>query len=105
MMVCLLLYTYCVGVFSSRKIAWACERHLAFMAIVGQERPDFRTISDGRTRHLAALKDVFVPVGRLAGEAGVVEVGVVWTGGPNTPGEAARPQGMSSGCMAQGVVR
>ena len=46
MMVCLLLYAYCVGVFSSRKIALACERHLAFMAIVGQERPDFRTISD-----------------------------------------------------------
>ena len=48
MMVCLLLYAYCVGVFSSRKIALACERNLAFMAIVGQERPDFRTISDFR---------------------------------------------------------
>ena len=43
MMVCLLLYAYCVGVFSSRKIALACERHLAFLAIVGTERPDFRT--------------------------------------------------------------
>ena len=30
MMVCLLLYAYCVGVFSSRTIALACERHLAF---------------------------------------------------------------------------
>src|SRR5437762_3879692 len=36
MMVCLLLYAYCVGVFSSRKIALACERNLAFVAIVGQ---------------------------------------------------------------------
>ena len=35
MMVCLLLYAYCVGVFSSRKIALACERNLAFIAIVG----------------------------------------------------------------------
>ncbi len=43
MMVCLWLYAYCVGVFSSRKIAQACERNLAFMAIVGQGRPDFRT--------------------------------------------------------------
>ena len=41
MMVCLLLYGYCVGVFSSRKIAKACERNLAFLAIVGEERPDF----------------------------------------------------------------
>ena len=48
MMVCLLLYGYCVGVFSSRKIALACERNLAFLAIVGDERPDFRTISDFR---------------------------------------------------------
>jgi len=45
MMVCLLLYAYSVGGFSSRKIALACERHLAFMAIVGEDRPDFRTIS------------------------------------------------------------
>ena len=48
MMVCLLLYAYCVGVFSSRKIALACERNLAFVAIVGSERPDFRTINDCR---------------------------------------------------------
>ncbi len=57
MMVCLLLYAYCVGVFSSRKIALACERNLAFIAIVGQERPDFRTISDFRKLHLEAFKD------------------------------------------------
>src|SRR5947199_10762560 len=48
MMACLLLYAYCIGVFSSRKMALACERNLAFMAILGQERPDFRTISDFR---------------------------------------------------------
>ena len=44
MMVCLLLYAYCVGVFASRKIAQACERNLAFLARVGEDRPDFRTI-------------------------------------------------------------
>jgi transposase len=69
MMVCLLLYAYCVGVFSSRKMALACERNLAFLAIVGQDRPDFRTISDFRKLHLEAFKDVFVQVIRLAGGA------------------------------------
>src|ERR1700687_2939981 len=64
MMVCLLLYSYCVGVFSSRKVARACERNLAFLAIVGEERPDFRTISDFRKQHLAAFKAVFVHVVR-----------------------------------------
>src|SRR5882724_7401340 len=48
MLVTLLLYAYSVGVFSSRKIARACERNLAFLAIVGDDRPDFRTISDFR---------------------------------------------------------
>src|SRR5260370_28707500 len=43
MMVCLLLYAYCVGVFSSRKIALFCERNLAVLAIVGNDRPTLRT--------------------------------------------------------------
>jgi transposase len=64
MMVCLLLYAYGVGVFSSRKIALACARHWAFLAIVGEDRPDFRTISDFRTWPLAACKAVFVQVVR-----------------------------------------
>ena len=59
-MVCLLVYAYSVGVFSSRKIALACERNLAFLAIVGQDRPDFRTISDFRKLHLDAMADLFV---------------------------------------------
>ena len=73
MMVCLLLYAYCVGVFSSRKLALACERNLAFLAIVGSERPDFRTISDFRKRHLESFKEVFVQVLRLAAAAGLVK--------------------------------
>ena len=73
MMVCLLLYAYCVGVFSSRKIALACERNLAFLAIVGSARPDFRTISDFRKLHLESFKEVFVQVVRLAAAAGLVQ--------------------------------
>src|SRR4051812_49728713 len=59
MMATLLFYSYCVGVFSSRKIALACERNLAFLAIVGPKRPDFRTISDFRKEHLRILPDFF----------------------------------------------
>jgi len=60
MMVCRLLYAYCVGVLSSRTIALAGARHLAGVAIGGQDRPDCRTISDFRTLHLEAFQDVFV---------------------------------------------
>lgn len=75
MMVTLLVYGYCVGVCSSRKIAAACERNLAFRAIVGDTPPDFRTISDFRKIHRDALKPLFVEVLRLAGEMGLVKLG------------------------------
>jgi Transposase domain (DUF772) len=105
MMVCLLLYASCVGVFSSRKIAWACERHLACMAIVGQERPDFRTISDFRKQHLAPCTEVFVQVVRLAGEAGLVQWGNVATDGTKIQGHASRHKAMSYGYMQKAVER
>jgi transposase len=57
MMVGLVLYASSVGGFSNRKIALACERHLAFRAIVGEDRPDLRTISDVRTQHVAVCKE------------------------------------------------
>jgi len=105
MMVCLLLYAYCVGVFSSRKMALACERNLAFMAMVGQERPDFRTISDFRKQHLEAFKEVFVQVVRLAREAGLVKLGNVSTDGTKIQGNASRHKAMSYGYMHKEVER
>src|SRR6266700_1107902 len=105
MMVCLLLYAYCVGVCSSRKIALACERNLAFVAIVGSERPDFRTISDFRKLHLEAFIDVFVAVVRLAGEAGLVQLGNVSTDGTKIQGHASRHKAMSYGYMKREVER
>src|SRR6201981_2834180 len=105
MMVCLLLYAYCVGVFSSRKIAQACERNLAFIAIVGEDRPDFRTISDFRKLHLTAFCDIFVQVLRIAGEAGLVKLGNVSTDGTKLQGNAARHKAMSYGYMKKEVER
>ena len=94
-----------MGVFSSRKIALACERHLAFIAIVGQERPDFRTISDFRKLHLEAFKDVFVHAVRLAGEAGLVRLGNIATDGTKMQGNASRHKAMSYGYMQKAVER
>lgn len=59
MMVALLLYAYCRGVYSSRQIARACEERVDFMAVTGLRRPDFRTVAAFRRRHLAALADLF----------------------------------------------
>jgi transposase len=62
MMVALLLYAYAVGIYSSRRIAKACSERVDFMAIVALDGPDFRTISESRRRHLAALSTLFVQV-------------------------------------------
>src|SRR5437660_12586867 len=105
MMVCLLLYASCVGVFSSRKIAQACERNLAFVAIVGQDRPDFRTISDFRKLHLEAFREVFVQALRVAGEAGLVQLGNVSTDGTKIQGNASRHKAMSYGFVQKEADR
>jgi transposase len=105
MMVCLLLYAYCVGVFSSRKIALACERNLAFLAIVGDERPDFRTISDFRKLHVKAFADVFLEVLRLAKELGMVKLGNLATDGTKLPGNASRHKAMSYAYMTKEIDR
>ena len=95
MLVTLLLYSYCVGVFSSRKIAQACERNLAFLAIVGTERPDFRTISDFRKIHLARLEALFVEVLKLCALAGLAKVGTIALDGTKVKANASRHKAMS----------
>jgi transposase len=103
LMTCLLLYAYCVGVFSSRKIAHACERNLAFLAIVGPDRPDFRTISLFRKTHLDAFADVFVQVLRLARAAGLVHLGCV----PRSTRCSGRPRPSmrrTTPCWARGAA-
>jgi transposase len=99
MLVCLLLYSYCIGVYSSRKIAQACERNLAFLAIVGDDRPDFRTISDFRKEHLQLLGALFVQVLRLAAEAGMVRLGNIAFDGSKFTGQASRHKAMSYAYM------
>ena len=102
---CLLLSTYCVGVLSSRTIALACERHVAFMAIVGVARPDFPPICACRKWPLEAVNEVVVLVGRFAGAGGGVQWGNGSTDGTNIQGHASRHQAMSSGYMPKEVAR
>jgi transposase len=105
MMVTLLTYAYSIGVCSSRKIAAACERNLAFRAIVGDAPPDFRTISDFRKIHLAAFKPLFIEVLRLAGEMGLVKLGNLSTDGTKLKANASRHKAMSYGYMTKDIAR
>jgi len=105
MMVTLLTYAYAIGVCSSRKIALACERNLAFRSIVGDEPPDFRTISDFRKIHLAAFAPLFVEVLRLAGEMGMIKLGNLSTDGTKMKANASRHKAMSYGYMTKDIAR
>src|SRR6202162_5579305 len=105
MMVTLLVYAYAVGVCSSRKVAAACERNLAFRAIVGDAPPDFRTISDFRKIHQAAFRPLFLEVLRLAGEMGMVKLGNLSTDGTKLGANASRHKAMSYGYMSKEIDR
>ena len=105
MMVTLLVYAYAVGVRSSRKIAAACERNLAFRAIVGDAPPDFRTISDFRKLHLEAMEKLFVEVLRLAGQMGMVKLGNLSTDGTKMGADASRHKAMSYSYMNKALER
>jgi transposase len=99
MLVALLLYGYSRGVYSSRQLARACEERVDFMALTGLNRPDFRTISDFRKRHLAGLADLFGQVLKLCRAAGLVQLGHVAVDGTKLKANASRHKAMSYGRM------
>ena len=95
MMTALILYAYSVGVFSSRKIARACTERVDFMTVTALEKPDFRTVSDFRKRHLKALEGLFVQVLRLCDRAGIVKLGHVSLDGTKVQANASKHKSMS----------
>jgi Transposase DDE domain/Transposase domain (DUF772) len=99
--VALLLYGYSRGVYSSRQLARACEERVDFMAVTGLNRPDFRTISDFRKRHLAALGALFTQVLLLCRAAGLVKLGHVAIDGTKLKANASRHKAMSYERMQQ----
>jgi transposase len=101
MMVALLLYSYSRGVYSSRRIAQACEERVDFMAVTAMNRPDFRTIATFRRRHLNALGDLFVQVLKLCKAAGLVKLGHVALDGTKVQANASVHKAMSYGRMRE----
>jgi len=95
MMVVLLLYAYCVGMPSSRKIQKACWEDAAFRVLTGNQQPDHSRISDFRRRHLGALAGFFVQVLRLCQKAGLVSLGHVALDGTKVKANASKHKAMS----------
>lgn len=99
MMTALLLYAYCRGVYSSRKIEMACVERVDFMAVTAMSKPDHSTVSEFRRRHLAALRGIFVQVLRMCQKAGIVKLGHVALDGTKMKANASRHKAMSYGRM------
>ena len=77
MMVSLLLYSYCIGERSSRKIEKLCGRDVAFRVITANHVPDHSTVARFRQNNGEGLENLFDEVLRLCAEAGLVKVGLL----------------------------
>lgn len=99
MMVSLLLYSYCIGVTSSRKIEQATYHSAPFRILAANQHPDHDSIADFRKRHLKALAGLFVEVLRLCQKAGLVKLGHVSLDGTKVKANASRHKAMSYGRM------
>ena len=101
MMVKVLLYGYCTGVASSRRIARRLHEDIAFRVLSANNTPDFRTVSDFRKDHLAALGNLFLQVLALCQRAGLVKLGHVALDGTKVRANASRNKAMSYGRMKE----
>ena len=101
MMTKLLVYGYCVGVFSSRRIQTRVAEDIAFRVLAAGNEPDFRTISDFRKIHLQALEGLFEQVLKIALQAGAIQVGRVVLDGTKLKANASKHKAMSYGRMEE----
>ena len=95
MMTALLLYAYCVGVFSSRKIERGTYEDVAMRVIAGDSHPHFTTINGFRLDHRKALADLFLQVLRLCRRAGLGRMGHVSLDGSKVQANASKHKAMS----------
>lgn len=95
MMVKVLLYGYSTGVYSSRKLARQLTDSVAVRFLAAGNAPDFRTLSEFRKRHGAALAGLFQQVLRLCRRAGLVKLGQVAVDGTKLKANASKHKAMS----------
>jgi transposase len=95
MMTKILVYGYCVGVFSSRKLEKHLQEDVAFRMLAAGNEPDFRTISDFRKIHLGALEGLFQQILRMALQLGAMKLGRVAIDGSKVKANASKHKAMS----------
>jgi len=94
-MLALLVYAYCTGTFSSRKITAQIADSVAFRVIAAGLTPSHRTISRFREENLDEFQQLFVQVVQLAQEAGLVRMGTIAIDGSKVKANASKHKAMS----------
>ncbi len=97
----LLVYGYCTGVFSSRRIQKRLQEDIPFKVLAAGNEPDFRTISDFRKIHIDTLQGLFEQVLEMALECGAVKLGRVSLDGTKVKANASKHKAMSYGRMKE----
>ena len=95
MMTKVLVYGYCVGVFSSRRLQKRLQEDIGFRILAAGNEPDFRTLSDFRKIHLRTLEGLFEQVLRMALELGAMKLGRVAIDGSKVKANASKHKAMS----------
>jgi transposase len=95
MLVKLLVYGYCTGLVSSRRIEKATWEDVPFRVLAANQHPDHDTIAAFRQRHLGALRGLFLQVLRMCQEAGLVKLGHVAIDGTKVKANASKHKAMS----------
>jgi transposase len=101
MMVRLLLYGYCRGVVSSRKIERATYEDVAFRYLAADQHPDHDSIASFRQTHLQSLAELFTQALQLCDKAGLVKLGHVAVDGTKLKANASKHKAMSYERMAE----
>jgi transposase len=101
MMVRVLLYGYCTGTYSSRKIQAKTYEDVAFRFLSADEHPDHSTVAEFRKRHLEALAGLFMQALQLCQKAGLVKLGHVAMDGTKMAGNASKHKAMSYKHMSE----
>lgn len=105
LMVALLIYGYCVGIFSSRKLARATYEDVAVRVLAGEAHPYFTTVNQFRLDHREALAALFLQVLRLCRRAGLVKLGHVALDGTKVKANASKHKAMSYKRMTEEEAR
>jgi transposase len=101
MMVKLLVYGYCIGKVSSRKLEQATHEDIAFRVLACNQHPDHDSIANFRQLHLAELAGLFVQVLKMCERAGLVKLGHVAIDGSKLRANASKHKAMSYDRMCE----